>query len=274
MGVGGLEGVERGEGPAVLGEVDVAGWVAENGEPARINDTEEDDRFKKGGGFSIRSILTVPMWAGGQVVGVLGATSPKPNLFSDEHEILAMLLANCAAPAIEKARIKRLAVTDQHTKAYDPRYYFPRLGEEIRNARRYVSPVAVLLFSLDGLDQPPEEMDDRLLRSFADRVKGSVRRTDILVRRREGRFALITPFTHGHLARELAERIRRDFSENELDCGEGNRVLQTVSVGVAVWNGSEEPDELNRRARFALAAAEEKGGNLVLLAPEVLPEGD
>jgi GAF domain-containing protein len=97
-----LTGARSGEGaterpPTFRRGEGIAGWVAEHGKVVRIDDAQADPRFKPdpGQGYTIRSILTVPLWAGGRVVGVLSVTAPTPGAFSADDEILARLLANC-----------------------------------------------------------------------------------------------------------------------------------------------------------------------------------
>ena len=252
----------RGEG--------VAGWVAEEGKPALVEDTETDRRFKKGGGFAIRSMLAVPLWSAARVVGVLGLTSPRPSVFSRDDETMAVLLANCAVPCIERARLERLAITDHHTNAYNQRYLFPRLRDDIERSSRNALPLSILLLDLDNFKQVNDRhghaVGDRVLRIVADRVRGSVRLTDVLVRRGGEEFVLIMPDTGRKRAAAVADRIRSSLSDNQIDCGRGIRVAQTVSIGVAMWNGRETAEELEARADTAMYEAKRKGRNTVVAA--------
>ena len=64
----------------------VLGWVVENAKPALVDDALNDERFiqsERGQGFQIRSIMAVPLISSSKVVGVLGATSPKPSAFTE-----------------------------------------------------------------------------------------------------------------------------------------------------------------------------------------------
>ncbi|MBW2529708.1 MAG: sigma-54-dependent Fis family transcriptional regulator [Deltaproteobacteria bacterium] len=109
-------GKGRGRKPVrlLLGE-GVAGWVCDHGKPVRIADVQGDERFQKipRQGFTIRSLLAVPIWVGGDVAGVLAATSAQPRAFSSDDETQARLLANCAVPMIERARIEQFSVLPQ-----------------------------------------------------------------------------------------------------------------------------------------------------------------
>jgi diguanylate cyclase (GGDEF)-like protein len=258
----------------------IVGWVVTNGASARIADTSRDQRFKPASGrqgFSIRSILDVPLWSAGKVVGVLGVTSPEPNAFTEDDEMLALLLANCAAPSIEKARLEYLSITDHHTMAYNQRLLFPRLREEIERARRHGTPLSVLLMDLDHFkrvnDAYGHAAGDFVLQCFADRARGSVRLSDVLIRRGGEEFLLIMPDMPRQLAGLVAERIRHSMSESPLVLGEDVEVIQTVSIGTASWNGQESAEELERRADAAMYTAKQQGRNRVVLAPDIIPTG-
>jgi diguanylate cyclase (GGDEF)-like protein len=272
-----LTGARSGEGaslhpPTFRRGEGIAGWVAEHGKVTRIDDALVDPRFKPepGQGYTIRSILTVPLWAGGRVVGVLSVTAPQPAAFADDDEILARLLANCAVPPIEKARLERLALTDHHTLAFNQRYLLPRLQDEIDAARRSVTPLSVLLLDLDHFklvnDEHGHAVGDVVLRAFADCVRDTVRRQDVLVRRGGEEFVLIMPQTPGAVAARVAERIRARLAGAPVDGGGGVQVAQTVSIGVATWDGNELPTDLEQRADAAMYEAKRRGRNQVAVA--------
>jgi diguanylate cyclase (GGDEF)-like protein len=250
----------------------VAGWVVEHGEVARINDTARDTRFtrKAGQGFRIRSLLGVPLWSAGRVIGVLALTSPKKQSFAQRDEELAMLLANCAVPPIERARLERLAVTDQHTMTYNRRYLLPCLREEMEAARRYVTPLSVMLLDLDRFkrvnDRWGHAAGDQVLRTFVDRMWLTTRRQDALIRRGGDEFVVVMPGTSLVQALAAAERIRRTVSAAAFAVGESGHVAQTVSIGLAEWDGREEPEILEARIDKALYAAKRAGRNRVRVA--------
>jgi two-component system, cell cycle response regulator len=272
-----LTGARSGEGaserpPIFRRGEGIAGWVADHGQITRIDDALADPRFKHdpGQGYTIRSMLSVPLWAGGRVVGILSVTSPQAGVYAAEDEILAQLLANCAVPPIEKARLERLALTDLHTRAFNQRYLLPRLTDEMVAARRSVTPLSVLLLDLDHFkrvnDEHGHSVGDAVLRGFADCVRDTVRRGDVLVRRGGEEFVLIMPQTSGALATVVAERIRTRLASAPLDGGGGVRVSQTVSIGVATWDGNETPPALEQRADAAMYEAKRGGRNQVAVA--------
>jgi diguanylate cyclase (GGDEF)-like protein len=228
----------------------IIGWVARHGLPARVHDTLMDPRFKEGGGqgFSVRSLLAVPLLAQGKVMGVLGAVSSEVRVFSAEHEILATLLANCAVPAIDKARLERLAMTDQETMAYGPSAFMPRLLEEVSRARRHQLPLSLLYVHVDHL-----EPEGKMVRFFADTLRFCLRSTDILVRVGDYEFAVILLHTGaGPAVRTVADRVRGALEEAELD---DEHPLSPPCIGVATWDATEPAEQLEERALGALTKA-------------------
>src|SRR5580658_9501058 len=116
----------------------IAGWVLEQGEPARVVDVRKDRRFvaMEGQGFAIGSMVVEPLVSEGAPIGVLAVSSPEVNAFSATDELLARLLANCSVGPIQRARLERLAVTDDLTLAFNGRYLSTRLLEEMERGAR------------------------------------------------------------------------------------------------------------------------------------------
>src|SRR5450756_3154262 len=73
--------------------------------------------------------------------------------WSDEEVALARALGEQAAVAIEHARLYRRvqdqAITDGLTGLFNHRYFYERLEQEIARARRYGTPVSLLMIDLD-----------------------------------------------------------------------------------------------------------------------------
>ena len=98
-----------------------------------------------------------------------------------------------------------------------------------------------------------------------------MRRGDILVRRGGDEFVLIMPGGNQEEARIVAGRIRQRLDDRPVEAGGGATVHQTVSIGVATWDGEEAAEELERRADAAMYEAKQQGRNLVLVAPARAP---
>jgi diguanylate cyclase (GGDEF)-like protein len=235
----------------------VLGWVVEHGEAARIDDVALDPRFaqKSGQGFSIGSILAVPLYAGQRVLGVVSITSKAKAAFSVEDLALLQLLTNCTVPPIDRARLERLAITDPQTLAFTQSHLLPRLEEEMRKARDGILPLSLFALKPEHFDAVNQrfgkEHGDQVLRVFAGRVRACLRRNDALVRRAGVEFCAILPDTGLQSAKSLAERIRLTVSERPVPVPGGLSANATVSIGWATWDGREPVEKLLERAERA-----------------------
>jgi two-component system cell cycle response regulator len=249
----------------------IAGWVLAHGKPARVVDVALDPRFltAPGQGFAIASMVAEPLVSEGKTIGVLSISSPEPDAFSATDEVLARLLANCSVAPIQRARLERLAVTDDLTLAYNSRYLSSRLDLELERAQRTEAPLSVLLMDLDFFkrvnDRYGHDVGDQVLRAFAGRVRSATRRVDVLIRRGGEEFVLLMPGATTEQARVIAERVRFNVSQSPIAIGE-KRVSQTVSIGVATWDGRESPAKLEKRADAAMYRAKERGRDRVVVA--------
>jgi len=255
--------LKRGEG--------IGGWVLAHGRPANVSDTRKDSRFVSipEQGFSILSILAIPLLYGGRAIGIFSASSPEADAFSSDDELLARLLANSSVPAIERARLARLAVTDDLTLTYNARYLTPRVEEELERARRSSSPLSVAMLDLDRFklvnDTYGHATGDAVLRAFSDRVRENTRRIDVLVRRGGEEFVVILPATTTEQATALAERVRSAIGDTPIAVAGDVEVPQTVSIGVVTWDGSEPANSLVNRADEAMYRAKGAGRNRVVV---------
>jgi two-component system cell cycle response regulator len=252
----------------------VLGWVAATGQPARVCDSQREPRFvdRRERGYAVGSLMSLPVRGSGRTLGVLSVSSPARAAFSDTDEALAGLLAGAAAQALRVAELNKLALTDSQTLTYNRRYLLPRLHEEMERARRRAEPLSLLLFDLDHFkrinDSYGHAAGDQVLCAFADAVRDSVRAVDVMVRRGGEEFVLIMPATDEHQARAVAERIRVRLAGEPLPAGRGLSLLQTVSIGVAMWDGSESAETLEERADLAMYEAKRRGRNRVVVAED------
>jgi PAS domain S-box-containing protein len=89
----------------------MVGWVDRQGEMLLANDVDVEPRYVNlyPDAIPTRSELSVPIWVGEEVVGVLDVQSPQLNAF-DENDVMVMeTLANQIAMAVENARLYEAA---------------------------------------------------------------------------------------------------------------------------------------------------------------------
>jgi diguanylate cyclase (GGDEF)-like protein len=243
----------------------VIGWVAQNGQSVRIGDSRHDPRFvdRRERGYAVNSLLAVPVRSGESMLGVFTVSARGRDVFSEDHEVAARLLASTAAQALQSAELRMLALTDSQTLAYNRNYLLPQLRRELERAARQQLPLSLLLMDLDHFkrvnDTHGHAVGDDVLRAFADTVRCSVRAVDTLVRRGGEEFVLIMPATDERRALAVAERVRQRVAAHALPARGGRAIVQTVSIGVASWNRTETPERLDERADLALYEAKRTG---------------
>lgn len=254
----------RGEG--------VAGWVIEHGEVARVDDIREDPRFMpiEGQGFEMASLLCLPLFSAGRVVGCLALSADERGHFSDEDEILGRLLANCAVPPLERTRLQRLAITDALTGTLRQSQLAPVLEEALRNTRAHRSSLSVLAIDLDHFknvnDRHGHLAGDEVLRVFARRLRQLVRGEDVVIRRGGEEFVVVLPGCDRHAAQVAAERVRASLANEPITLEDGRTIDQRASLGVAQWDGAESAKKLEHRADEALYRAKRSGRDRVVVA--------
>lgn len=87
----------------------IAGWIVTNRKSVRIDDAHNDARHfsdvEQTIGYSIKSLLGIPLVTKNKVVGVLEVVNKKRGKFTDPDESMLTVLGAQAAVAIENARL-------------------------------------------------------------------------------------------------------------------------------------------------------------------------
>ncbi len=89
------------------GDSGIAGWVVEHKKPIIVNNPRQDWRFymeiDQGFSFSTRSIVSVPILAEAQPIGVISLLNKKDNIFTPADVALLLILNQVAATALTVA---------------------------------------------------------------------------------------------------------------------------------------------------------------------------
>ena len=253
----------------------VAGYVLETGRPMLIIDTDRSQSFKKlkDGRIVSGSMLSVPLVAKDKRLGVLNVSKSVAYSFDDKDLELFTALANQAAIAIDNARLYLMAITDELTGLYIRRFFYQRLSEEVKRARRYKHSCTAIMLDIDHFksfnDTYGHAAGDLVLIQVAKKLVECVRDVDIVARIGGEEFAIICPEQSSQMSMVPAERIRRTIEAEELDIGKAVVKIK-VSVGVADFPhclGNEH--ELMACADEALYYAKEHGRNRVVMYSDI-----
>ncbi|NUO64174.1 MAG: diguanylate cyclase [Gemmatimonadaceae bacterium] len=169
----------------------------------------------------------------------------------------------------DKARLQELATTDAVTQLLNRRALVERLSHEMERARRYSTPLALLMVDLDHFkninDTHGHLVGDEALREVARLLQTGVRNVDIVARYGGEEFAIVLPETSHEGAVAFAERVRERVAQHDFASERLPSLQITVSVGVASVPAAdiESVDDFFSRSDEALYRAKAAGRNQV-----------
>jgi diguanylate cyclase (GGDEF)-like protein len=112
-------------------------------------------------------------------------------------------------------QLLHLSRTDSLTGLYNHRTFYERLGEELKRAKRYKSPLSIVLIDLDNFksvnDTNGHQFGDYLLVKCAEWLHGELRETDVICRYGGDEFGVILPETSGADAGAMMTRLADTF---------------------------------------------------------------
>ena len=174
-------------------------------------------------------------------------------------------------------KLTKLTVTDDRTNLHNDRYLKRRLSEEFKRARRYGSPLTLMLVDLDHFKQVNDkyghECGDQVLAEFARVLVDNAREIDIVGRYGGEEFLMILPNTDAIRAAVVAERVRKATEEHVYRHKEF-LVRITVSIGLASIPANaalRTEADLLRAADEALYRAKRTTRNKVILDRDSIP---
>jgi diguanylate cyclase (GGDEF)-like protein len=171
---------------------------------------------------------------------------------------------------IANEQLKKRADLDGLTGIFNHRYFQEHLAVEFMRARRYKSPLALIIIDVDFFkkvnDNYGHQVGDEVLRSIARILKKNTRISDIVARYGGEEFVLMLPETLLDQAYIVAEKIRAIIEREQMHIGQSN-VNVTVSAGVSAMEPGQSYEtaiELINVADKKLYRAKHSGRNLVV----------
>ena len=213
------------------------------------------------------SYCIAPLLARDIIRGVLYVDEPPVEPITDNQVRMLLDFASQAAIAVENARLyeetrrlleetQRLALTDHLTGIANRRALNEMLERELHTAERYDSPFCFLILDLDDFksinDTGGHHAGDQALKKFADVLKRTARKGDIVARYAGDEFIVVMTQTDRTAAEHGIDRILVNLRKANIKC----------SIGAAMfpYDGSD-GQALQIAADEALYDAKQAGKN-------------
>jgi diguanylate cyclase (GGDEF)-like protein len=180
----------------------------------------------------------------------------------------AVILADVTAQVRLREELRSRAETDPLTGAANRRRFHQTLEIECLRFARNRLPLSVLMIDLDHFkavnDRYGHPVGDAVLRTVAQLLLLSLRKTDLLARYGGEEFAILLPETPLAGALIIAERIRETIDQKPI-VADGCELKVSISLGAAshAEDGEASPELMLKKADLALYRAKALGRNRV-----------
>jgi diguanylate cyclase len=164
-------------------------------------------------------------------------------------------------------KLNQQANTDSLTGVNNRRFFFSKMSE----TSKIKMPVSLMIIDIDNFkrfnDTYGHSAGDHALKEFADVLKRSTRKMDIVARLGGEEFVVVLPQTSSENAIKIAERIKQTVAAETFYFGSAGEKM-TISIGVATTYSPVHVDFFLKRADMALYKA--KGLKNAVVAYEQL----
>jgi len=222
-------------------------------------------------GYNLREVFREYMWLREQIFAYLKGK----DILSEKEYLLhsrldraldeqLLITINTFTEHYTK-QLKERAFTDSLSGLYNRRAFFDLLDKELKRAKRYGHPLALMMLDLDNFKQYNDRLGhlagDNYLKEFGHFLAEYSRTTDIASRFGGDEFAIVLPETTLDEAIEVAERIQSSFKKNPK--------LQTdvanigISIGIGI-DGKRKALEIYNLTDKLLYEAKRRGINKIV----------
>lgn len=183
-----------------------------------------------------------------------------------EEILLAWFYDIWQRKALEE-ELRHLAATDPMTGLANRRRFFEIGEREVQSARRYASPLALLMIDIDHFKRVNDTFGhpagDEVIKALAGACVDELRAPDAIGRLGGEEFAALLPKTSLAEAENAAERLRQAIANLALPLSCGT-ITFTISIGVAELKPADPSIQvLLQRADAALYESKARGRNRV-----------
>lgn len=167
------------------------------------------------------------------------------------------------------------AMQDALTGLPNRKAYEEHIAAEVARSRRYGTPLSIVVWDVDKFkdinDTYGHAAGDRVLKVIGELLRDNIRQSDFVSRYGGEEFVLLLPQTPLEVARGVAEKLRAQIENTPFHFQE-QRVIVTVSGGLAQYQNDEAVNQLFERADKAMYQAKQAGRNRIEVAG--LPAAD
>lgn len=238
----------------------IAGEALQTGKTVRVDDAPRDPRLLGAHGqrSHVGSLLAAPMRVGGEPFGVMVATRKEARGFYEADERRVSIVADCLAQDLTQARKAREALIDPETGLLSRMALLEALPREVERARRYETPLSVLMLHVDGLREVADRfgmiVTRELLAEVGRRLPEHARRADITVRFGADVFLVLSP-TDAEEAARAAGRLVTGIGGRPFLAGDVEIPLAVAASAATLNDEDEDALSLLLRAEASLPAA-------------------
>ncbi|MDP3260522.1 MAG: diguanylate cyclase, partial [Thermodesulfovibrionales bacterium] len=224
----------------------------------------------------VNNFISIPLRSSKNKMSALLITINKDGGFTpDDEDTLFSFAFQAFQSLVLHEEIARLAVTDGLTGLYNHRAFQEKLSEETNRAERYFKTFSLIMLDIDHFksfnDIYGHQTGDLALKEISKIIGSELRTVDFPARYGGEEFIIILPETWCDGAVIVAERIRNAVAEHPFTSESGERLLLTVSAGVACYPDDATPKEdLIKKADKALYFAKDRGRNVVCTYQETI----
>ena len=224
--------------------------------------------------YEWRSALATPVFRGGAIWAVLVFVSPQAQAFDEPTTELCRRVAELLGHGLDeldtKRRLNELQQEESHRARHDLLTGLPNrfaltqyLPQALAAARREGSVVAVGMIDLDDFkpvnDTWGHDAGDRLLRELGQRLRGAIRKFDVLVRLGGDEFIVVLEqIDSEQVLGQLGDVLRRlhDAVQQPFEIAPGCHAGIGMTMGLALYPlDAQDPDGLMRQADAAMYQA-------------------
>jgi diguanylate cyclase (GGDEF)-like protein len=263
----------------------IAGTVAQEGRPVFVRDVYQDKRFSQRvdhvTGFETRSIMALPLFVRGEVIGVFEVVNVEnEDFFREKFVPLLTILADYVAISVDNVRnfqkLQARAYIDDITGFYNTRYLLCKLDHHIPEVMKRGARYSMAFLDLDNfkdiVDAHGHLLGSKVLAEVARVINSVLGQDDSLVRYGGDEFIILLPDRSQAEALELVRRLRQTVNTATFLQEEGINLKLTASYGIATLpEDAQDRETLLAIADRALFTGKERGKDCIMVGKDLLP---